>query len=192
MQRGRHGQVMCPGSVRLPVWERDTDKLCASLVGCVAPLTHAGCTPLDAVQAGKLHCLGRGFFPSSLRKQLECGYWEEVSWGGMGELVQRDLGVEEILYQQLVLLGPSLCCWSLLQPAFSQYQAVLGVGAQFKHPGCELDPGGEAGLQKAGGVVCAHCRMPVSQGRGEEAQTEWNSASWQLMRDWQLCNRHQE
>lgn len=68
----------------------------------------------------------------------------------------------------------------------------FSITRQLKAPRVWAWSGGEAGWQHTGAVRCTHCRTSVSQGHGDETQTEGNSASWQLMQSWQLCDRHQK
>lgn len=62
-RRGRHGQVLCPCSVSLPLWERDKGEHRAPLVRRVASLTRAGCAPLGAraARAGQQRHHARGW-----------------------------------------------------------------------------------------------------------------------------------
>lgn len=86
----------------------------------------------------------------------------------------------------------SLCCSIPPCTAGPHCNLHFSITRQLKAPRVWAWAGGEAGWQHTGAVRCTHCRTPVSQGHGDETQTEWNSASWQLMRSWQLCNRHQK
>lgn len=86
----------------------------------------------------------------------------------------------------------SLCCSIPACTAGPHCNLHFPITRQLKAPRVWAWSGGAAGWQHTGAVRCRSCRTPVSQGRGDETQTEWNSASWQLMRSWQLCNRHQK